>query len=189
MVPTYGVSTVITKSVIFKIQNRACRFFLGVPRNTPNAAVQGEMGWKSCLTKQRLEVFRFFVKVNRLPPDRFIHKLFTWSKTRKSSPAYAVFKLSKQLNLYDILISTESLKIVILNVKQRLFQLDEDKWFGDLWRDNNDMGNKLRTYRIFKKDCTSELYLRDIMASTSSYVILASTINSMFSRRMHFIKS
>jgi hypothetical protein len=33
------------------------------------------------------------------------------------------------------------------------------------------------------------LHLQSVMTSTSSHVILASTINSMFSRRMHVIKS
>jgi hypothetical protein len=33
-------------SVINLIHNRKCRFFLGVGKYTPSAAVRGEMGWK-----------------------------------------------------------------------------------------------------------------------------------------------
>ena len=35
-------------SCINAVFNRACRFYLGVGKYTPNAAVQGDIGW--CLT-------------------------------------------------------------------------------------------------------------------------------------------
>ena len=52
-------------SCINHVQNRACRFFLGLPRHTSNCASRGDMGWKSCLTKQRVEVIRFFYEAQR----------------------------------------------------------------------------------------------------------------------------
>ncbi len=36
-------------SCISAIQNRASRYFMGVSKYTPNAAVQGDMGWKTSL--------------------------------------------------------------------------------------------------------------------------------------------
>ncbi len=45
-------------------------------------------------------------------------------------------------------------------MKKKLLQIDEENWFQDLWNDkNNANGNKLRTYRMFKKDLTPEPYL------------------------------
>ena len=80
------------------------------------------------------------------------------------SPTYSVIKLSKQLKIHNILTSNESLSKATLDIKQRLCQLDEEQWFGDLWRDTNDRGNKLRTYRLFKKDCRPEPYLKQIIS-------------------------
>lgn len=34
------------------VQNRAMRYFLGVHKFTPRAAIEGEMGWEPCVVKQ-----------------------------------------------------------------------------------------------------------------------------------------
>ena len=60
----YGVAIWGCKefSSINTVQNRACRYFLGVGKYTPTAAVQGDMGWYVPLHKQFLGVTRFLGK-------------------------------------------------------------------------------------------------------------------------------
>ena len=40
------------------VQNKACKYFLGVGKNASNAATRGDMGWTDCFVKQRLESCR-----------------------------------------------------------------------------------------------------------------------------------
>ena len=163
MGPLSGVYTVNVSLVII-IQNRACRLFLGVPKNTANCAIQGEMGWVTCVTKQRIEAIRWFLKLSKSHTDRLTHKLFNWSLTRKGSFAHSVTKLAKQLKLDMWLLSLDSISKSMLFVKHRLRRLDEETWFASLWNDKNNVnGNKLRTYRLYKKDLITEPYLRAIM--------------------------
>ncbi len=52
------------------VQNRACRYIMGVSRCTPNSAVQGDMGWKQVFHRYRLCLTRLWL--------RFI--ILTWAQ-------------------------------------------------------------------------------------------------------------
>ncbi|XP_046559796.1 uncharacterized protein LOC124268826 [Haliotis rubra] len=151
---------------ISNIQNRAGGFFLSVPRNASNCAVQGELGWRTCLTQQQIESFRCFVKLYHMSEDRLTNKVFRWSMNRKGSFSFNLVKLGRQWLLYDTLLSpTSGINCKISVIKQRLCRLDEEKWFSELLDDvGKAIGNKLRTYRLFKKDCRPELYVRYIIS-------------------------
>jgi hypothetical protein len=49
--------------LINNVQNRAAKIFLGVSKRTSNVAVHKDLSWMSCLSKQRLEVLRFYYKL------------------------------------------------------------------------------------------------------------------------------
>ncbi len=50
-------------SCISAIQNRACRYFMGVSKYTPNTAVQGDMGWITAGNRQNLCVLRLWLRL------------------------------------------------------------------------------------------------------------------------------
>ena len=52
------------------IQNRACRFFLGVGSHTSTNAIRAEMGWSPQLHKQYIEVLRLYCRLRSLEPGR-----------------------------------------------------------------------------------------------------------------------
>ena len=53
------------------VQNRACRFFLGVGKYAPNNAVNGDMGWIPPLAKQLTCVVRtYFRLIPNMPDER-----------------------------------------------------------------------------------------------------------------------
>jgi len=153
---TYGTGIwgLYEQRVINTVQNRACRFFLGASLNTSNIATRGDMGWTSTVTKQRLEAYRLWVKLNSMQEDRLPHIVHKWALRRKGSWELRVTKLTKSLNLDQTLGKEGSSSHKIKLLKQKLFILDEQKWFTDLWDDNGNAthSNKLRTYRLFKKD-------------------------------------
>ena len=52
------VQSIISISSISAVQNRACRFFLGLGRYAPNAAVNGDMGWPATEHRQWMCITR-----------------------------------------------------------------------------------------------------------------------------------
>ncbi len=54
------------------IQNRACRFYLGVCSSASNSATRGDMGWTSQIGKQYAEVQRLYHRGESVDPTRVI---------------------------------------------------------------------------------------------------------------------
>ena len=49
------------------IQNKACRYFLGLGKNASNIASRGDMGLSCCVSKQRLEVVECILNLKISP--------------------------------------------------------------------------------------------------------------------------
>ena len=69
---SYGACIWGTKeySCINAVQNRACRFFLGVGKYAPNNAVNRDMGWIPPLAKQWTSVVRTYFRLKNMPDER-----------------------------------------------------------------------------------------------------------------------
>ena len=83
----YGASIWGTRnySCINAMQNRACRFFLGVGKYTPNNAVSGHMGWEPIFHKQWKAVINLWCRLNNMSSDRLNRKLFVWADYIRTS--------------------------------------------------------------------------------------------------------
>ncbi len=68
-------------SCISAIQNRACRYFMGVSKYTPNAAVQWEMSWKTAGHRQKLCVLRLWLRLMNTDREMIASKVFGHSCT------------------------------------------------------------------------------------------------------------
>ena len=65
-------------SCIDAVQNRALRFFLGVGRYAPNAAVNGDTGWQSVFQRQWHSITNQWHRTKRMNPNRMNYKLYQW---------------------------------------------------------------------------------------------------------------
>ena len=76
----YSAAVWGTKSVscVNAIQNRACRYFLGLGRYTPNAAVNGDMGWSAPEHKQWVCVTRRWCRLAKLDSSLLANKVFLY---------------------------------------------------------------------------------------------------------------
>ena len=61
------------------VQNRALRFFLGVGRNYPRAALQGEMGWTPASNRLNCQLISWWLKINTLEENRLSRLVIEWS--------------------------------------------------------------------------------------------------------------
>ena len=151
--------------VLCTAQNKACRFFLGVPTQTPNIATQGDMGWLSLSVACKLETVRLWSRLMNMNDNRIAKKIFTWS-AHIAGPRYRNwnFMLADLLNSLDLghlqRLALINSRFVLNMVKDRLSVKGHNLWFDNLWNDvNKPNGNKLRTYRTFKTELRAESYL------------------------------
>ena len=160
-------------SCISSVQHRACRFYLGLGRYAPNAAVQGDMGWPSPSQRQWLCVVRHWCNMINMDSARLTKKVFRWAHNQalagnKKNWVYLVNKYMCDINLQEItnVHSTLNVKQTVNNVKMKLNEIHEIKWLEKINREEAVRGtgrNKLRTYRLFKKELKTEAYVNIIM--------------------------
>lgn len=147
------------------MQNKACRYFLGLGKNAANIASQGDMGWTSCIMKQRIEASRLFFKVEGTSEDRLVKRVFMWSGSHGKSWESRFKSFMNNIGLIDVLNRDNCpLKNKVKNkvkcVKDKLKSVDIENWKNKLWNDSGqENGNKLRTYRIYKFDLKVEHYV------------------------------
>ena len=163
----YGSGIWGTKSysVINAVQNKAAKYFLSVGKNTSNIAVTGDIGWTSCLNKQRISCVRLLCKLKRTDEDRTIYKLWRWISRRRKGWNFEVDKIVSLLDkTFDVNNITVSTKTVMKNILDKVNNLNNIEWQTQLYDDRGNVnGNKLRTYREYKENCQVEPYVKQII--------------------------
>ena len=134
------------------IQNRGIRYFLGVHKYTTKLAIEGDMGWESCLTKQRCEMVRLWNRLTQLPEERLTKKIFSWSRMQNHPwirELSLIFSLSN-LNMYFV----NNLQCNINLIKTKLSAKYQEQWKVDIWKKP-----KLRIYVQIKEECFTEPFV------------------------------
>ena len=72
-------------SHIDAVHNKACRFFLGVGKYTPNAAIQGDMGWPLPIYYQWVTIVKQWQRLHRMSDNRINKKVFMFCKSKSKS--------------------------------------------------------------------------------------------------------
>lgn len=82
---SYGASIwgIREYSCINAVQHRACRFFLGVGKFTPNVAVDGDMGWLPSEVRQWTCVIRLWRRFKVMDINRINYKVYRWAESKK----------------------------------------------------------------------------------------------------------
>ena len=153
------------------VQNKACKFFLGISRSSPNIACHGDMGWLSVFAKQKIEMVRLWCRLQTMDNSRLTHKVFRWSNSLSlgyiHTWEYQIKELLKQADMYDGPHPDPSInpKAMMHRYREAIVQIDKDNWHRKVWDDtgNEQNGNKLRLYRCVKKDIFVETYITTIM--------------------------
>ena len=95
-----------TFACIDAVQNRAMRFYLGVGRYTPTAAVAGDMGWEPTIVKQWKCVGSFWSRLCNMDNSRLTKKIFLYSfhqNDKCKNWTYRVSEFFKKLNCNEFL--------------------------------------------------------------------------------------
>ncbi len=83
----YGAAVWGTRSFscIDAVHNRAMRFFLGVGKYTPNAALAGEMAWQPPIIRQWKTVISMWSRICNTQATRINKRLSLWANSKSSS--------------------------------------------------------------------------------------------------------
>jgi len=73
-----------TFSCINAVHNRAMRFFVGLGKYAPTAAVSGDMGWQQPETRQWMAVSRQWHRLMNMDNARVNYTVFKWCKGRST---------------------------------------------------------------------------------------------------------
>ena len=161
-----------TYTCIQTVQNRAMRYFLGVGRRTPVAALQGEMGWTTSDQRQWMCVTRHWCRLANLDANHSNNVVFVWAhghavRGRKNGH-YHTMKFYEDIGMNHLAnISTLPVFSELKDdIKTVLFEHYEVLWYAKLSRESAVRGNgrnKLRTYRMFKNSIETEPYVSALL--------------------------
>ena len=161
-------------SCISSVQNRAMRYFLGVGKYTPSAAVLGEMGWIPCQVRQWKVVVSFWSRLSCTTSTRVNKRIALWafSKANQCKNWYfCVQNMLRKLRLHNVSdISNPISKLhIVRTVQEKLMANFVNDW---LLKVQSPVGpsrcglNKLRTYCKFKTEFKVENYCTIILPRT-----------------------
>ncbi len=159
-------------SCIDAVQNRACRYFLGLGKYAPNNAVSGDMGWSTSHHKQWICVTRKWLRLLVMDDTLLTKQIFTACSQQANSRCRSWFH---RVHKFLIDIDHEyvyrgeivNVRLTISSIDMKLKSMHETQWRQKLMTNvarhgAQHGGNKLRTYRTFKQDYKTEPYVHII---------------------------
>ena len=156
-------------SCINAVQFRACRYFLGVGKYTPTAAVSGDMGWTQPEHRQWLCVIRHWCRLLNLENNMLTKKVFVGCLEQAQLGCktwlFRVTSFLRDIGFHNLTaLDHGDTRPVLVLINCAIKELYDGKWHEKLVSDHavrgrEEGGNKLRTYRKFKKEYATEQYV------------------------------
>ena len=138
-----------------KIQNRASRYFLGVHKNAPDLAVQGDMGWLLVEFKYYMSMLRLWNKLVKLEPTRITRCIFEWDLQNFNPNSWCgkIWNVFELLNMYNVFENGEEINLIEARNKLSVVM-------HSIWCEKLAYKPKLRTYAHIKNSIETEHYLK-----------------------------
>jgi hypothetical protein len=154
-------------SSINAVHNRACRYFLGVGKYTPNAAVQGDTGLPPPEIDQWITITRQWCRLLNMNNNRLNKTIFIWAhklaSTKCKNWVWKTIAFYKKYNLVNLTCVNNNIDrgYAIEQVSQVAYQCFVQKWCNvvNMNVGKNGAGKKLRTYRQIKQTFEPEPYV------------------------------
>ena len=102
--------------------------------------------------------------------DRLTKGIHIWSKYCGRSLDKRVSAVLTNCELMNPMLTLSKHDFMRL-AKNRLVNTDGQKWYNEMWNDNGHLnGNKLRTYREYKRDLAAEHYVKNVEDTPSCFI-------------------
>jgi hypothetical protein len=160
-------------SSINAVHNKACRFYLGVGRYTPSAAVQGDIGWLPPFVHQWIAITRNWCRFKNMADHRINKKILKWAMQYAvngncKNSIWKTLHYFKEKRLQDFLDPEQRVDKKDAVNQITLTTMDEisNEWKESVTSNKGKTkvgGNKLRTYCLLKSEFKTEPYVKCIL--------------------------
>ena len=148
------------------VQLKAARYFLGVHKLCPIAAIEGDIGWVKCSTRRKAEIINLWNHLVTLGDHRLPRRILRYDvelMNRNSNWSMDLVALLQAVNMDSDLTSFQQIDPDLVQKKLQMLQ-------QNAWNDLRYQKIKLRNYNLFKGDMTAESYVSlSIKKSYRSY--------------------
>ena len=158
----YGALFCFSDQEVEKVQFKVYRYFLGVGRKHPLAALFGDMCWMPSKCRHKLQAVLFGVKPLKMDQDRLCSKMLRecTELTNFHQTNCWVSQVKEILNECNLSVWRKShigLSVKEVNevITSCLFRVERDKW-----ENNIQTKPKLRLYRLLKSEYKDEPYIQ-----------------------------
>ncbi len=152
-------------SCISSVRYRTCRYFMGLGKYAPNAALIGDMGWHHPLHHRWSSISRQWCRMGNMTNTRVNKIIFKWACSqnklnwcKRVKNCYSDLQMNHLCNTEQQLVDGK----VLSDLDHVLSEHFENLGHTRLNRVESMKGpgrNKLRTYKLFKQNITTEHYL------------------------------
>ena len=112
------------------VQNRAIRYYCGLPRNVSILGMIGEIGWLPSIVRRDLESLRLYNQVVCMNDDRLTKKIFKYDRQCKGSWSQNIINICKCLDVTDSWENESPINIKF--AKTELFKAYKRVWLNEL---------------------------------------------------------
>ena len=155
------------RPLLNKIQYSALRFFFGLGKAAPIAALIGDSGWVPLQMSLQFVSIKYWFRIYNLPCDRLPNKAYLWGcEIADCGKKNWVFYIRNLLNSIDMQYSfpdTCNPRETLDHIWDALADKFLKAWQNDVWNDEalrSESGGKLVIYRTLKQAPQSEPYAR-----------------------------
>lgn len=159
-------------SCINAVQNRAMRYFLGVGKYTPNAALAGEMAWQPPVVRQWKTIASYWACICNTRSTRINKRIAVWASVKAGTSCKNwFFSVKKQINDCNLVNCSDvnvnvSKAYIVEGIQSYMTNKFIAEWLETINRTTSVTGrggNKLRNYCTYKSEFTTEHYCNMIM--------------------------
>ena len=137
-----------------RIQQRACRYFLGVHPKTPILALTGDMGWVPVHIKRHRNMLRYWNRLVQMDDHRLTKKVFLYDVFKCDNNWSSEIKcILESVDLHEVFTDLQ-----VCNVNEVYEQCILN--YNERWQLGVTLKPKLRTYITFKDKFDTEEYTK-----------------------------
>ena len=133
-----------------KVQLKACRAYLGVPKNTPIPGLLSEINWNKPRSRTQIQMIRYFHRLLKMDNKRLSKRVYQWDRQLNDSETIKTWSSEVKDILHRNGLGqyynhgSLPLQPVIKSLKESLLTKDQTNWKSKCLS-----LPKLRTFNIF----------------------------------------
>ena len=137
---------------IDQVQQRAARFYYGLPKMCPVLALNGETGWCPGVVRRDIESLRLFNQLVQMPEHRLTRRIYEFEKRMHGQWFMNVSEILENIGMEHAI--QENITVNVNDAKTELL-----KMYNEVWHNEVSKSRKLENYLKLKTEPQASPYL------------------------------